>query len=814
VSAEERNQMSTYPSNVLASSVVMGAQQTATNSSGIIHALPVSQFGLAFVLIVDSSIFLLAVAIFFLCYKRTALYKSQKQKSDLSGEELQQSTEDFEPNKNGITRIIERFIKWLFLVKEYEAFGVLYGHEAAVYMWFSKQMFLALTICTTLGLSILLPLHLTGTPPKDPVTFTYGTYNFSTDDFFLVHTTVAMVQDNPNKLWVHVMLTLIFSLVILLFLKRFHDAQFVQRGSALFRGNNQELIYGRVSNYSVEVMGLPDNLLDSKQIREAFEEVYPGQIFSVRIVLDTSRRITLQKKLEEIEKKIRHSEAYIEKYGKRPKKWMCFRGTGICNSQIDGLRYYEGERELIMQSIQEWDASTVKSTGNAFVIFKSLNAATKCAQSGNDGKRILTVHNFKFRIRRAAEPDDLIWENFKVSRGDRNMRIFFVHTLLVILLIFFTSPLSILSAITAWINKVDWLNKIFTQLKGFNGTGVDLLLQYLPTLLLFIISNTLPYALYYLSSIEKYKSHSKINRVNLLRLYIYLLLTTLILPSLLQVSIDSIIQYSADNDVTDIFNNVFLPASGVFFVSYCIQYMLLGNSIDILRITSFIKYLWRRSHAITEEEKEESLQVAEFDSGFEYSFLISFFGIIVTYSVFSPLMLAIGILYSISKYIIDRHNITILVNKNTRASHKVVKDLFAYREKTKLVTILTLTNIIIFQSFMLIFFAKNGSPTYLHTLVLFVILLVTFIYAVTWAVRYKTEILLVPQDSTTAPLMDEVHLSEEEEDMISSHYLPRFKTSYLAPYALESYPPLRQQIEEDAEMLQKEQENNLDIDIQ
>jgi hypothetical protein len=294
-----------------------------------------------------------------------------------------------------------------------------------------------------------------------------------------------------------------------------------------------------------------------------------------------------------------------------------------------------------------------------------------------------------------------------VTRGDRNLRIFIVHVLLIILLLFFTSPLSILSAITSWINKVEWLNKMFNRAKGLTGTGSDLLLQYLPTLILLIVSNTLPYgmifcfysnfvALYYLSSVERYKSRSKVTRVNLLRLYVYLCLTTLskylvlyfllfvVLPSLLQVSIDSIIQYTIKNDVTDIFYNLFLPAAGVFFVCYTLQYVLLGNTLDVLRITSFFKYLYRsfckllqiqyilnNQDAITQEEKEEALHVAEFDTGFEYSFLISFFAIIVAYSVFSPLMLAIGLAYSISKYVIDRHNITILCDKNTRAAHKV-----------------------------------------------------------------------------------------------------------------------------------------------
>ncbi len=248
--------------------------------------------------------------------------------------------------------------------------------------------------------------------------------------------------------------------------------------------------------------------------------------------------------------------------------------------------------------------------------------------------------------------------------------------------------------------------------------------------------------------------------------------------------------------MTDIFSNLFLPAAAVFFVCYALQYVLLGNTIDVLKLVPFLKYVVRSTKAITQEEKEEALQVTEFETGFEFSFLISFFAINIVYSVFSPVMIALGLAYSISKYVIDRHNITILCDKNTKAAHKEARDLWAYREKTKVVTILVLTSILIFQCFMVIFFARNGQPTYMHTFVLFVLLIVTFIYTVTWGVQFQTDETLTKD--VNVPLMQEVYGSDEEEDMISLHFLPRFKYSYLPPYALESYPELRKQVEDEA----------------
>jgi hypothetical protein len=243
--------------------------------------------------------------------------------------------------------------------------------------------------------------------------------------------------------------------------------------------------------------------------------------------MDTSHKIILQRRLDDIERKIRHIEAYIEKYGKRPKMWLCCRGAGFCKSRTDELSYYEARREDLQQKLQDWKLRDMQGTGHAFVIFKSTQAATQCAKAAGNGKRFLRSQGLQFRARRAAEPDDLNWENFQVTPSDRNLRIFIVHVLLVVLLLFFSSPLSILSAITTWVNKVEWLNKIFRDMGANSAFGSDFVLQYLPTLILWTVSNCLPYALYYLSRVERYKSKSDMNRVNLIRLYVYLCLATL-----------------------------------------------------------------------------------------------------------------------------------------------------------------------------------------------------------------------------------------------------------------------------------------------
>ncbi|KAL0487829.1 9 TM domain-containing transmembrane protein [Acrasis kona] len=773
---------------------------TSNNSTGFkIPALPFSTFGLTFVVTLDSIIFFIALFIFFVFYRRTALYKNQRNKRSISESDAELDSiqlEELSPPSNPLTRFGSRIYKWLFSVSEYEKFGATYGQEAGVYMWFSKQMLLALSICTFLALTILLPIHLTGSPTL-PSNLNYGSRNYTeAADYFLVRATVVSVQDSYHKLWAHVTLTVLFSAVFLFFLNRFHSATFVQRGSGSFRYNKDETIYGRVSNFTAEVSGLPKDLIDNEKLREAFEQLYPSQIYSARIVLDTSQKIVLHRKLNDIENKIRHVEAVIEKTGKRPRTCSCFKGVGCCSSRVDQLSHLEDRKQTVREQIQDLNEVPLTSTGSAFVIFKNISSVVSCVKSGNNGRKYLNSNGLKFRVFRAREPDDIIWENYNIRSRSRNLRVFFVHAILAVLLIFFTSPLSILNLFSAWMSN-GWL---YTRFQKFRENVVgDLLIQYIPTLLLVILSNVLPLILYYLSGIERYKSKSQIHRINLMRLYVYLCLTTLILPSLLQLSINSIIESTLKNSFEEVLYRIFLPAAGAFFLIYSIQYVLLGNTADVL-------------HAITEEEKEEATNVAEFDSGFEYSFLISFFAIAISYSVFSPLILFVGLVYSISKYCIDRHNITILYDKNSKASHKVIKDLWAYREKTKLVTVLVMVSLLIFQTFMVIYFARSGPYTYMHTSVLSLLLIITFIYSIIWTVRYRSGLDVVEKkyDDSKSPTFPLISQKSDDADSINVQYLDKFKESYLSPYSMETDPRIRSQIEyEAAELMTRRDDTEL-----
>src|SRR5690606_12205838 len=94
-------------------------------------------------------------------------------------------------------------------------------------------------------------------------------------------------------------------------------------------------------------------------------------------------------------------------------------------------------------------------------------------------------------------------------------------------------------------------------------------------------------------------------RTNLLRLFIYFVLSTLVLPSLWLSSLEGIVNLLVSPSIQQ---HIF-PSNGAFFISLILQYALIGNMLDLLRIGDIIRYLWKSKNAITESEKREALEV-------------------------------------------------------------------------------------------------------------------------------------------------------------------------------------------------------------
>jgi signal transduction histidine kinase len=163
------------------------------------------------------------------------------------------------------------------------------------------------------------------------------------------------------------------------------------------------------------------------------------------------------------------------------------------------------------------------------------------------------------------------------------------------------------------------------MIKRWTGTWGTMIFQYTPTLFLHLLSISLPYVVWIISDLAKYRSKSRYRRKLISRMYIYLTLSTLLMPAALLTSFDAVINYFVNtDDVQNLFMKMFLPASGAFFINYVVQTALLKNFEDIIRVFNICLYFWgiRSWPQISPREKLQACELSQFYFEYEYPFML------------------------------------------------------------------------------------------------------------------------------------------------------------------------------------------------
>jgi len=705
-----------------------------------------------------------------------------------------------------ITRPLYNLWLSIWYEQQYHSFGAFYGHQITLYLFLSKQITIALFMCAFLSCTVLLPIHLSGVTPSKKI-YTpaeYGSFKLAKDDYFLVHTTISMVVDQPGKLYVHVFMTLVFVCIVLGFLRRFTESRLVK--DYPFEGRKL------LSDYSLRLDELPEDLVSNDLLKQAcnLPEIFDNSVTNSRITFETAARIKLEKKHRQVCKRLKHYETMqVEKDKKRQRRWWWGKkhdesGGGIgaddvegvvggtrveaeggvredtlrvdTSSQhttktihsttprtfvfnrrfpflrrVDAIKYYTQRRIKLEEKMRIWDEEFLQQpvgTGTAYVLFHSQQAMQRALAKGEGGivrftvdlkgpKKPKKLPKITFVLSRASEPSDILWENSSVSKESRFTRMVAVNFFIIIYLMIFSSPLALISSLQSFLDILPKnIHETLDGMRHISGPLGDLVYQYMPTLLLLVLSSTLPYVIPVLTSLEKYYTYSTYAMNTIYRLYLYLLLTTLILPSFALTSMDGLLKYLQFKNISQSLQNLFLPGSGVFFVNYCIQYLFWSTIIDLLRIGDVIRYLWRRVSAVGEQEKREAAQVAEFDFPLEYGYLLSFFAITFTYGVFSPLILVLGFTYFLLKYLLDARNIVYLCSKNKNSRHNVMPDVINYKKNIMLLAYIIFSAVLIFELYQIMFYAKAGQSCFVHLAIMTSAFLATVIYMVYWGLTY------------------------------------------------------------------------------
>ncbi|KAL9650057.1 hypothetical protein ABK040_003175 [Willaertia magna] len=390
----------------------------------------------------------------------------------------------------------------------------------------------------------------------------------------------------------------------------------------------------------------------------------------------------------------------------------------------------------------------------------------------------------KFRLQVSGisyEPQDINWDElfnfFNISWFEPFIRKVLLYFVLFIILFLFTTPILVLSTVNGLLN-IPVVNDATLLVINYTYPLGGLFYQYLPSFLLYLVSSLIPLVILYITYFSKNITYSRFQRSVLKRSTIFLWLNTLILPVLLLTSIDALVSYfNHTSKLVNTLGNIFLPSNGAFFINYLLQQTLWNTVLSIIRPNYIFWYFYYTRYArkfystcLSERTQLKYSEMIDVDIEFELPYMLSVLAITISFSLFSPLILLTGLLYFVTKYLVDRYTFSfiyshryfqnkLLGNENNNLFGSIFgfkSDYLSHRKMIYLMIRLTLASLLLFCIYLCFFFGRKTTfnPLFIiHTTIISIVALVLIfsIVVVHFLPRWERRWIISKQSNELSP---------------------------------------------------------------
>eukprot|EP01065_Artemidia_motanka_P017372 TRINITY_DN2083_c0_g2_i1.p1 TRINITY_DN2083_c0_g2~~TRINITY_DN2083_c0_g2_i1.p1 ORF type:complete len:833 (+),score=232.90 TRINITY_DN2083_c0_g2_i1:102-2600(+) len=508
------------------------------------------------------------------------------------------------------------------------------GRDVAVYLAFMRMMVVIAGFSCTLALTVFAPVHFSS-PDNATVDEDVDT------NAYFVRGTVSSVQRSPGVLAAHVcgIYALAGFVVVCLY-------SFVGVVRDICAAGVHRSAVHRLSRRTVRVKGIPADAGPGAAARvyTAFCDAYPGKTQAVYVGYDVRRRLRLQRSLEKCLLRLKYKE------------------QSEIPSATEIAKLRERCRDL-KEEAEEWrfavseSPESLQCAGFAHVIMRDDATARRALRA-----RAITVGENRLSIHVAHHPGDIDWSAVEMERKRTVFRRMAVRAVLLLGLIFLSTPSAILTAFQEGARKIAWLREASAEMTTLSKSKVGaVVFQYLPVLAFLIISLVLPCVIEWISKAEPHASRFKLRQVVQRRFYVYLVLCTFVLPSIALSTVSAII-YAFSNDtvnnrdvlhslVSHSLEHMFLPDSGAFFVNYIQVLATLGNLYELWRPLELFSFL-RQSFFPRVDEKDRWTEVEEFEFQWQYPVALVVFTISFNFTVFIPVVTVFFLAFAAARFTI------------------------------------------------------------------------------------------------------------------------------------------------------------------
>ncbi|XP_072939147.1 CSC1-like protein 2 [Epargyreus clarus] len=507
--------------------------------------------------------------------------------------------------------IDEGFFTWLPAVFRVTREQVLAkcGPDAVHYLSFQRHAITLMFIITIVSIGVILPINFQGT-------------NLQVDASTFSRTTLSNLNGRSYWLWVHTLISISFLPISVLIMRRCTGRKPVPT-----------CLTG-----TVMITNISKADRNEGTIRAYFAHNFPHiQIVDLRLAYNINKLNEVQEKKEMVTEALLYTDTYFKKTGKR----ITVRPT-LCGPEIDALEFYSIEEKRLKDEAKRCRAIVLNDPlGIAFLTLPSYQLAEH------------VINNFSLHrgwvLSHATNPSDIVWENLSIQPGVWYLKAIVVNFFLFIVLFFLTTPAIIVNLFNTMVVKPEAPSRISS-----------LIFEFLPTLLLWTMAAVMPAIV---SFSDKFLSHwtkSQQNYSIMTKTVSFLLLMTLILPSLGLASAEAFVFWTLHHENNTLrWDCVFLPDKGAFFVNYVITSGFIGTSLELIRFPELFLYVWYLLQSKSKAEKSyvKKAILYEFPFGVHYAWSLAIFSITMVYSLACPLIAPFGLIYFMFKHIGDKHNL-------------------------------------------------------------------------------------------------------------------------------------------------------------
>ncbi|KAK6998840.1 CSC1-like protein 2 isoform X2 [Biomphalaria glabrata] len=522
------------------------------------------------------------------------------------------------------------------------------GRDAIQYLSFQRYLLVYISIITVLSVGVILPLNFQGS--------LLGT----SADFG--HTTIGNLESNDPILWVHAVMAVVYLVIVIGVLSHFRLNLDVEEDEQVSR--------------TLMVSNIPKHKCFHSTILQHFEEAYPeANVTDIQFAYDIAGLVLLDKHRKRAAEAKQFCENIYKTTGQRPMMRPVICGQiCCCCAEVDAINFYQAEEAELKKACEEEKETAYQTPlGIAFITLASESQAQRirtdfrasCKGTHNPQMsslyQELQVQNWIMHF--APSPESIHWENLSVPDWRWWTTAICINGVLIVLLFFLTTPIMFL-------HTLDMLN--IDIKKPVENLHSAYLVQFLPTLLLWIFSALLPSIVYWSDQIIGHWTKTAEHHAIMRKTFIFILFMVLILPSLGLTSAKALFEWIVMSKTRSLqWQCIFLPGNGSFFVNYIITSAFIGAALELLRFSELfiygVKLLFARS--VAERAAVRKSVLWDFQYGVQYAWMLCMVAIIVSYSIPCPLVTPFGLIYLLFKHVVDRYNIFFAYNSSRINKH-------------------------------------------------------------------------------------------------------------------------------------------------